>query len=172
MKLESNEASSSAPIDVRELRLAVEAFNAEYCATLDDQVELEKWPEFFTEDALYVVLSQENADADLPAGVIYAEGRKMMRDRAVAISQTQMFSPHYTLHVVSNTRIIEPHDAQEFASQSNFLLFRTLLEEKTKLHMAGRYDDRFAMTETGLLLKQRRVIYHTMEIDRDLVYPV
>jgi 3-phenylpropionate/cinnamic acid dioxygenase small subunit len=172
MKNAYNEAGSSGLLGARELRLAVEEFNTEYCALLDEQKELEKWPEFFTDDALYVVLSQENSDAGMPAGIIYAEGRKMMRDRAVAIAKTQMFSPHHTLHVTSNTRIIGPVDPDDFASQSNFLLFRTLLDEKTKLHLAGYFDDRFTLTGDGLLLKQRRVVYQTMEIDRDLVYPV
>jgi len=156
----------------RELRHAVEEFNATYSALLDNQEALTDWPRFFTEDALYVVLSQENYDAGMPAGIMYAEGQKMMHDRAVAIAETQMFSPHHTLHVVSNTRICELQGANSFTSQSNFILLRTLLEEKTKVHMAGMYDDVIVSTDQGLLLQQRKVIYQTMEIDRDLVYPI
>lgn len=156
----------------RELRTLVEEFNMEYCGILDMQCEAEKWPWFFTEDALYVVLSQENVDADLPAGIMYAEGRNMMRDRIVATTKTQMFAPHRTLHMVANTMIGELRSDTEFASRSNVVVFRTLLEEKTKLHLAGYYDDVFVHAGGKLLLKCRRVIYQTMEIDRDLVFPV
>lgn len=172
MNSQAHSQISKAGNNLRELRFAVEEFNADYCALLDAQVNLKRWPDFFTEDALYVVLSQENVDAGMPAGIMYAEGRKMMRDRAVAIAETQMFSPHHTLHLVGNTRVLEQADSVSFASQSNFILLRTLLEEKTKVHMAGIYDDVFTVTENGLLLKKRRAIYQTMEIDRDLVYPV
>jgi hypothetical protein len=39
------------------------------------------------------VTEYENAERGLPVGLVYAEGRDMLRDRAVAISRTQMFAP-------------------------------------------------------------------------------
>jgi 3-phenylpropionate/cinnamic acid dioxygenase small subunit len=151
-------------------RVAVEDFHAEYCAVLDGG-DLERWPDFFTEDCLYRVTEFENAAHGLPVGLVYAEGRDMLHDRAVAIARTQMFAPRQILHFVSNVRILDV-SAGEIVAQSNYLLLQTLVEGATTLHQAGRLFDRFARRGDGLLLKERQAIYDTAMIANDLVYPV
>jgi len=171
MKLTGYEMAEAKRAASRDLRFAVEEFNAEYCAVLDAG-EVEKWPEFFTEDAIYRITARENADAGLLVGLVYAEGRKMLHDRAVSIARTQMFAPRYNLHVTGNVRIMRQEASGEFAAQSNFILLQTLVEGPTTLHLAGRYYDRFVPTEHGLLLKERQAVYDTTMIATDLVYPV
>lgn len=171
MKLTGYEAAAVGQISARNLRFAVEEFNAEYCAVLDSG-EIEKWPEFFTEDAVYRLTAKENADAGLPVGLVYAEGKAMLHDRAVAIGRTQMFAPRYNLHVVGNVRILQQLSATEFTAQSNFILLQTLVDGPTTLHLAGRYFDRFVMNDKGLLLMERQAIYDTTMIATDVVYPV
>ena len=151
-------------------RAAVEYFHAEYCAVLDGG-DLEQWPEFFTENCLYRVTEYENAVHGFPAGLVYAEGRNMLRDRAIAISRTQMFAPRQMLHFVSNVRILDVTD-EEIVAQSNYLLLQTLVEGATTLHQAGRLFDRFARSGSELLLKERQAIYDTAMIANDLAYPV
>ena len=151
-------------------RAAVEYFHAEYCAVLDGG-DLEQWPEFFTENCLYRVTEYENAAHGFPAGLVYAEGRNMLRDRAIAISRTQMFAPRQMLHFVSNVRILDVTD-EEIVAQSNYLLLQTLVEGATTLHQAGRLFDRFARSGSELLLKERQAIYDTAMIANDLAYPV
>ena len=151
-------------------RAAVEYFHAEYCAVLDGG-NLEQWPEFFTENCLYRVTEYENAAHGFPAGLVYAEGRNMLRDRAIAISRTQMFAPRQMLHFVSNVRILDVTD-EEIVAQSNYLLLQTLVEGATTLHQAGRLFDRFARSGSELLLKERQAIYDTAMIANDLAYPV
>ena len=82
-----NRPRTIVPPRALELRPEIEAFHAEYCAVLDAN-DVERWPDFFTEDALYRMTARENADLGLPVGLVYCEGRDMMRDRAVAISRT------------------------------------------------------------------------------------
>jgi 3-phenylpropionate/cinnamic acid dioxygenase small subunit len=151
-------------------RLAVEDFHAEYCAALDSG-EVERWPEFFTEQCLYRVTEFENAEHDLPVGLVYAEGRDMLRDRAVAISRTQMFAPRRMLHLITNVRILAATD-EEVIAQSNYLLLQTLVEGSTSIHQAGRLYDRFARNGDALLLKERQAVYDTALIANDLAYPV
>ncbi|MGO4328517.1 aromatic-ring-hydroxylating dioxygenase subunit beta [Cupriavidus sp. 2TAF22] len=153
------------------LRMEVEAFHAEYCAVLDAGL-VESWPDFFTEDCIYRVTSRENAELDMPVGLVYAEGRRMMHDRAVAISRTQMFAPRYMLHLVTNTRVTDESADGSIHAQASFLLLQTLVEGATTIHMAGSYHDRFARAGDGLLLAERQVIYDTTIIANDLVYPV
>ncbi|KDD19061.1 aromatic-ring-hydroxylating dioxygenase subunit beta [Bordetella bronchiseptica] len=153
------------------LKLEVEEFNADYCAALDGG-QVESWPDFFTETALYRVTARENAELNLPVGLVYAEGRDMMHDRAVAISRTQMFAPRYMLHMVSNTRVTSETPDGEVAASSTFLLMQTLVEGPTTLHLAGSYHDRFVRENGTLKLQERQVIYDTAILANDLVYPV
>jgi anthranilate 1,2-dioxygenase small subunit len=171
LKLTGYQVAAIEPGAARELRFAIEEFHAEYCAVLDAG-EVEKWPEFFTDDAIYRITAKENADAGLPVGLVYAQGKNMLRDRAVAISRTQMFAPRYNLHVVGNVRVIARTDGGEVIAQSNFILLQTLVEGPTTLHLAGRYYDRFVTAAGGLLLKERQAVYDTTMIANDLVYPV
>ena len=152
------------------LRGEIEAFNADYCATLDAS-DIESWPNYFVEDGLYRVTGRENADLGLPVGLVYAEGRDMMHDRAVAISRTQMFAPRYMLHLLGSTRVLSETDG-EVRSQTAFMLLQTLVEGATTLHLAGHYHDRFVRRDGELMLAERQVIHDTNILANDLVYPV
>ena len=156
------------PRAARELRLEIEEFHAAYCASLDRGA-VEAWPDFFAEDAVYRITARENADAGLPVGLVYAEGRAMLRDRAFAIARTQMFAPRYLMHMVSNLRVV---DLAQLKAQANYLLLQTLMEGPTQIHQAGRYYDRFVREGGRLLLAERHCVYDTLIVPNDLVYPV
>lgn len=155
----------------RELRQAIEEFNADYCAVLDTG-DVEDWPEFFTEDGIYRVTARENAELRMPVGLVYAQGRDMMHDRAVAIARTQMFAPRYSLHLVTNTRVIAETEAGDIQAHANFVLLQTLVEGPSTVHMAGTYYDTFVQVGERLLLKERQAIYDSTIIANDLVYPL
>src|SRR5690606_30979121 len=72
------------PAEARALRFEIEEFNAEYAAALD-ALEIDRWPEFFTDDAFYRITARENFDAGLPVGLVWCDGKPMMRDRAAAV---------------------------------------------------------------------------------------
>ena len=163
--------STLRPARALELRLEIESFHAEYCAVLDAGA-VEQWPRFFTEDAIYRITARENAELNLPVGLVYAQGIGMMRDRAAAIANTQMFAPRYNLHLVTNTRVIEETAVGEILAQANFLLLQTLVEGPTTIHMAGTYHDRYRRVGHTLLLAERQAIYDSTIIANDLVYPV
>lgn len=154
----------------RAVRLEIEDFHYEYCAALD-AFELLRWCEFFTEDAVYRITARENADAGLAVGLVYAEGKAMLRDRAFAVEKTQMFAPRYLQHFVTNTRVLAV-EGDEIRAQANYLLLQTLVEGPTTIHQAGRYYDRFVRRGDKLLLKERQCVYDTELIANDLVYPV
>jgi anthranilate 1,2-dioxygenase small subunit len=171
MKLTGFDSASIDPATARELRFAVEEFNAEYCAVLDSG-EVEQWPAFFTQDAIYRITARENADAGMLVGLVYAEGRGMLEDRAVSIARTQMFAPRYNLHLTGNVRVLAQKEDGEFSAQSTFMLLQTLVDGVTTLHLAGRYFDRFLRQGNKLLLRERQAVYDTTMIATDLVYPV
>lgn len=155
----------------QKLAAEVQVFNAEYCAVLDN-AQIAKWPEFFTQDAMYRVTARENADLGLPVGLIYDDGRDAMHDRALAIEETLMYAPRYMLHLVTNTRVLSQGSDGEFESESNFILIQTLIEGPSTVHLAGRYYDTFVREGDKLLLKERQVVYDTDVLANDIVYPV
>lgn len=162
--------TAPSPGTVRDWRLDIEEFHADYCATLDSGA-IEAWPEYFTDDAVYRITARENADGGLPVGLVYAEGKAMIKDRAFAIARTQMFAPRYNLHFVSNVRVLEA--AGDVAkAQSNYLLLQTLMEGPTTIQQSGRYYDTFMRRDGRLLLRDRQCVYDTLIIANDLVYPV
>jgi anthranilate 1,2-dioxygenase small subunit len=156
--------------ETRELRLEIEEFHAAYCWTLDRGA-LEDWPEYFTEDAVYRITARENADAGLEVGLVYADSKAMIRDRAFAIQHTQMYAPRYLQHFVTNVRVLEAR-GDAIKAQSNYLLLQTLVDGPTTIHQSGRYYDTFRRERGRLLLKERQCIYDTVLIANDLVLPV
>lgn len=159
------------PKGTRELRFEIEEFHNDYCHMLDSG-KIESWPEYFAEDAVYRITARENVDDGLPVGLVYAEGRGMIRDRAFAVQHTQMFAPRYMQHFVTNICVVAA-DKDEIRARANYLLLQTLVDGPTTIHQAGRYYDVFVRGATGrLLLKNRQCVYDTLLIANDLVYPV
>jgi 3-phenylpropionate/cinnamic acid dioxygenase small subunit len=157
----------------REARLAVEDFNAEYCAVLDDG-DLSDWPEFFTEDAFYNITSRENFDHGRPVGLVYCEGKGMLKDRALAISKTSMFGPRYLRHFMTNTRVTDIEADGTICAGMNYILVETLADRpEGRLHQAGRMIDRYRPRKGGgLLLSSRIAVYDTLLVSNALVLPV
>jgi 3-phenylpropionate/cinnamic acid dioxygenase small subunit len=163
-------AASVAPAHAREWRWAIEEFNTEYAAVLDAG-KVEDWPAFFAEDALYRITGRENADANLPVGLVYCEGMGMLKDRALAIATTMMFAPRYLQHHTSDVRVLSV-EGDGASATTNYALYETLVDEPTRLQQLGRYHDRFVRRDSRLLLKERHVVYDSLMIDTAIIYPV
>jgi anthranilate 1,2-dioxygenase small subunit len=158
------------PRETREVRMEIEEFHAAYCWTLDCG-DVESWPEYFTDDAVYRITARENADAGLPVGLVYADSKAMIRDRAFALKHTQMYAPRTLQHFVTNVRVLQVK-GEEIRAQSNYLLLQTLVDGPTTIQQSGRYYDTFLRATGRLLLRERQCIYDTVLIANDLVLPV
>ena len=156
--------------ELRELRFEIEEFNTEYTRVLDEG-ELETWPDFFTDDGIYRITSRENADADLPIGLIYCDGRGMLVDRIRAILKTTTHEPRYLRHFNSNVQVASFADGR-ISSGSNYLVVETLMEGGTNIFLSGRYEDTFVRVDGALRLAARHCIYDTLLITNALIYPV
>lgn len=151
------------------LRRELEDFHAAYADTLD-RGDIEAWPEFFTEDAVYRVVARDNLESGLPLCLMLCEGKGMLKDRAYAIAHTEMYAPRYLQHQISLIRGTGFDDA-EVAAEANYVLFETLVDEPTRILQAGRYRDRFRRTETGLLLAERLCVYDSVVVPNCVVFP-
>lgn len=159
------------PSEARELRFEIEEFNTDYARVLD-ALDVDKWPDFFTEDGFYRVTARENYDENLPVGLVWCEGKPMLRDRAAAVKSTMVHAPRYLRHYNSNVLVTGVEQDGTITSESNYLVVETLMEDETRIFQAGCYLDRFVRADGCLLLKARDCIYDTLLIPNDVVYPV
>jgi anthranilate 1,2-dioxygenase small subunit len=150
----------------------VETFNARYAAALDKQ-RLADWIEMFTDDARYVVISRENFDRGLLAGVIYCENKAMIRDRAFALKETTMFAPRYLRHLIGNLAVEPPGECGDIRATANYLLTQVLFDRPdAKIHQVGAYHDLFRREDGRLKLAERRCVYDSLLIDNAMCLPV
>jgi anthranilate 1,2-dioxygenase small subunit len=149
----------------------VHNFNAAYAAALDEQ-RLMDWVEMFTDDAFYVVISRENADKQLPVGLIYCESKAMIHDRAFALEKTAMFAPRYLRHIIGNLQVLG-ESGDQIRARANYALIQVLYDRpEAKLHQVGVYQDVFRRVNGELKLAQRRCIYDNLLVDNALCLPV
>ncbi len=154
----------------RELYFLMNEFHCDYARTLDSG-DVESWPRFFTEDALYRVVARDNLEAGLPLSLMMCDGMGMLKDRAYAIVHTEMYAPRYVQHHISMMQVLGEDEAG-ISAQASYLVYETLVDEPTRLLQVGRYQDVFVDTGDGLLLKARDCIYDSVMIPNCVVYPV
>lgn len=154
------------------LRYEIEQFNAAYAAALDEQ-RLADWAEMFVDDALYVVLSRENFDRNLPVGLIYCESKAMLRDRAFATQHTAMFAPRYLRHMISNQVVVGEAPDGVITARANYVVLQVLLDRPdATLHQVGAYHDKFRRVGGELKLAERRCVYDNLLVPNALCLPV
>ena len=152
------------------LRLRIEALMADYVHCIDED-RLEEWPDFFTKDGQYRVISRENYELDLPVSLIYCEGHGMFRDRISALRTANIFEPHTYCHMTSALKIIES-DGTEYRTQSNFTVMRTMSEGNMSIFACGKYVDCIIEEDGDLKFRERCVILESRRIDTLLVIPI
>lgn len=163
-------AVTEAGLSARTLRNELRDFYDDYANTLDD-FNLEAWVDFFTEDCHYRVISQENASAGLPLGLIYCMNKNMLRDRVTAIRETTMYEPRMLRHFVSGVRI-NSQEGDRLHTQANFMIVESLSDQEPTVNLVGVYKDIIERTEDGFLLKSRDCIYDNYRIRNSLIIPV
>ena len=155
---------------LREARWEVEEFHYEYAAGLE-RGEIAEWPDYFTDDAFYRVIARDNEESGLPLGLIYCEGKGMLRDRSYALIHTEMYAPRYIQLRISNVRVLAI-DEPLITAEASYMLLETLVEEPSRIQQVGKYYDVFERANGRLLIKDRKCVYDTVLIDNCLVFPV
>jgi 3-phenylpropionate/cinnamic acid dioxygenase small subunit len=140
-----------------ELQLAVERLHARYAQALDAD-RLEDWPGLFTEAGRYRIATAENEARGLPAPILLAESRAMLRDRVASLRHANVYEPQRYRHLVSAT-LVERIDEARAGSVSNFLVVRILQDGEAALFASGRYLDRILLRgEHGEPQYEERVV--------------
>ena len=151
-------------------RLELDQFYADYVHCLDAD-ELERWPDFFTEDCFYRITSAENYEAGLPLGLIYATSRNMLKDRVSALRQANIYEPQRYRHLVSSIKIVG-EVAGVLDLVANFLVVRTMQDGEMTIFGAGCYVDKVRRDGDRWKFARKIVVLDSRQIDTLLAIPI
>ena len=154
-------------------RWELEQLFTDYVHCLDAD-ELERWPDFFTEDCFYRITSAENYDAGLPLGLIYATSRNMLKDRVSALREANVYEPQRYRHLVSSIRTVgDTADGPEHIDVvANFLVVRTMQDGEMTIFGAGRYVDRVRRDSGCWKFESKAVVLDSRQVDTLLAIPI
>jgi anthranilate 1,2-dioxygenase small subunit len=150
--------------------LELEQLYADYVYCLDAD-ELERWPDFFTQDCFYRITSAENYEAGLPLGLIYATSRNMLKDRVSALRQANIYEPQRYRHLVSSIKILGD-TAGVLDLVANFLVVRTMQDGDMTIFGAGCYVDQVQRDGDSWKFARKIVVLDSRQIDTLLAIPI
>ena len=152
------------------LRLEIEELHAAYAYCLDHG-RIEEWPDFFTDDCIYKLISRENYDLGLPLGTMFAEKRGGLLDRVASVKKTTVYHERYMIHLIGGTRVLGEKGGV-IEAVSNYVLLETLPNQYTRILNAGRYQDRIVRVGGALKFREKLCIYDSTLVPASIIYPV
>jgi anthranilate 1,2-dioxygenase small subunit len=154
-----------------ELAYALQGFYDDYAAAVD-VLDLERWTQFFTDDALYRVIARESYAQNLEHATIYCDGMNMLKDRATMIDQVAVFEPRTLRHFISGLKVREANGGIIRAT-ANFLVIESVsFDAEPQILMVGEYVDEIRQDDDGFKFRKRDAVYDQYRIRTTLVFPV
>ena len=169
MKRDALDSSAPATPDLA-LLAELQQLYADYAHALDAG-EFARWPDFFTEDATYLLQSRENFDRGLPLATLRFESRAMLRDRVVGVTDTLVHTPYYQTHIVGAPRVTA-RDETGIEAEASVLVTRTRRDGLPELLCVGRYRDRLVRVDGALRFARRHVVFDNDLIANSIIYPI
>jgi len=163
-------AATDNSILTSELRLDVQEFYFRYAECLDGG-RLQHWPEFFLDSCIYRVMTRRGLRLGPDDDLMNLNSKTAMRDRIVAVGQSEDYEPHLQRHYVSNFRVQAASD-EELRVQANFQVLRTFPERRTELFVSGHYNDRIALNDGRLNFREKLCILDSDVPPESLIYPI
>jgi anthranilate 1,2-dioxygenase small subunit len=154
----------------RDPRAAIEDVITAYAHAIDDGA-LDGWPDYFTPDGIYQIITRETFEAGLPMGIMLCEGRGMMADRIQAMQTANIYEAHTYCHLLGRSRIDAGSDGA-YQARTNFNVIRTMQDGGSEMFAVGKYLDTIVFQDGGPLFQERRVILESRRVDILLVYPL
>ncbi len=154
---------------ISRLRARLRDFHDDYAATLD-RGDLEAWPDFFTDEARYRVMSAETHAQGLSHAPIYCEGRGMLLDR-VAGTRVMVLEPRQQRRCFFNVQV-ERIEGEYALARASFMLTEALIDRDPVLAMTGVVIDRFRVSDDTLLIEDRLCVYDNYRIVYNLAFPI
>ncbi len=152
------------------LRLELEELYAAYGATLD-YGKIEDWPDFFTDDCIYKLISRENYDLGLPLGTMFAEKRGGLEDRVTAVVKTTIYHERTITHLITGVRLLGTK-GNVIEATANYVVLETLPNQYTNVLNSGRYSDKVVRKGGKLLFKEKLCIFDSALVPASIIYPI
>jgi anthranilate 1,2-dioxygenase small subunit len=156
--------------EIRSLQHELRDLYEELADLLDDD-RVEQMPEYFTEDCVYKVISRENYDQGLPAATLFCDGIGMLRDRILALRETQVYEPRLWRHFISGLRVVAV-DRESVRARANFLVTEAMADSEPTLFLVGQYLDTLVRRDGRWLFRERLAVYDNHHVRRSLIVPV
>ena len=163
-------AATDNSILTTELRLDVQEFYFSYAECLDGG-RLQHWPEFFLDSCIYRITTRRGLRLAPDDDLMNLNSKTAMRDRIVAVGQSEDYEPHMQRHYVSNFRVQAASD-EELRVQANFQVLRTFPERRTEFFVSGYYSDRIALSDGRLNIREKLCILDSDVPPESLIYPL
>jgi len=141
---------------------------ADYGSSIDD--DLERWPDFFIDDAYYRVVARENYDRGLPMSTLMCRGRGMLIDRVAAIRETMVYIPRHVRHLITDVRILEV--GAQIRARANFAIYESPADASSHLLAVGRYYDEIDTQNGRLRFAEKICVYDGNLVAGSFVYPL
>jgi 3-phenylpropionate/cinnamic acid dioxygenase small subunit len=148
----------------------VAQLNAEYARAIDDD-RLESWPDFFTDPCVYKITSADNYRRGLPAGLVYADSRGMLKDRVTALREANIYERQAYRHLVG-LPAIRPSANGTVHAETPFLVVRVMRDGTMDLFATGRYVDTMVDEDGALRFRERLVVCDSSRVDTLLAIPL
>ncbi len=141
------------------------------CAHCIDDDRLEEWPDFFTDDCFYQVISRENHAAGMAAGVMTCTSRGMLTDRIMSLRNANIYEPHCYRHLISAIRVTG-EDNGVWSAETGYAVIRTMQEGDISVFSSGKYLDRIVFENDAPKFVERIVVFDSRRIDTLIVIPI
>jgi salicylate 5-hydroxylase small subunit len=151
-------------------RFAVQDLYTDYARCVDD-TKFEEWPDFFTDQCLYRIVSRENFDAGMRMSALALESRAMLKDRVYGMNDTIYHAPYLQRHVVGCPKILSARDGAIHA-EANYVVLRTKLDAFSEVFNTGRYIDTIVSEDGRLKFKERICVFDGELVPNSIVYPI
>jgi anthranilate 1,2-dioxygenase small subunit len=143
---------------------------ARYASAIDNG-ELDHWPEFFTDDCTYRILTRTDFDAGRDFGIWFCNSRGMLLDRVESIRSVNVFEPHVYRHVLGPTEIVSVEDGV-MGCETSFMVVRTGYEGEMMVFSVGRYVDAVLVDDQRAWLRDRTVVTDSCRYDALVALPL
>lgn len=152
------------------VRRQIEELNTRYIRAIDDD-QLEAWPELFTEQCLYRIVTRENFDRGFVLPLMECASRGMLVDRVTGYRRVNVYEPQRYTHMLSGL-VLQVIDTTHVSCKQNYLAIRTMVTGEMTIFSTGVYLDRVVLGADGAKFEERIVVQESRRVDTLLVIPL
>ncbi len=91
---------------------------------------------------------------------MFCEGMSMLRDRILAIRETQVYEPRAWRHFISGVQVLRSEDGA-IRTRANFLVTEAMSDRDPTVFVVGRYLDTLVRRDGRLRFRERIAVCDT-----------